>query len=504
VVRFGVGLVITLFILFSLERTLLNVSTFKQEESWVNTGLKIQDIANFYQNFNCKSTQKTYLACINSLQEMANYLDMDLNWSESKGLALEKAKPAANKSEKARLSPWIAYFEPSKLLKMNFESVWLQLSSKIKSHQYSPFIVGLGINSYLSVHRDPHSYIMPREYFEKVVANSQPKINSYGFNLGKTESEFVFARVYPGSLFDKLGVSKGDVLLEIDDKPIARMDQDAVSNWLKSKDQHKFKVKMLNKTQTWVLDKKSQVLPSVSLKRLPKSNSKSLHLLSVFKISDGVCELVEKSVKQALKERTSGIILDLRDNSGGSMDEVLCISGLFVGQKKIYDLVYFNKRFRKETFFSDREAEYFGPLVVLVNRSTASSAEILAGVIQHYERGLLVGERTFGKGSFQEGEEWPKNKRLLYFQTKGTFHLPSGRSPQLIGINPDVEVNETIASHSQREEELYLYPIGNREPREKVSKRLASASVCRAGKKEILTADRLLGKALGHIDCLQF
>jgi len=295
------------------------------------------------------------------------------------------------------------------------------------------------------------------------------------------------------------------VILEIDGKDISRMALDAVSDWLKSKDTHKFKVRLSNnKIETWSLDKRSQVLPAVSMKRLPRANNKNLHLISIFKISDGVCEATKGNLRQAIKEKTSGVILDLRDNSGGSMDEILCISGLFVGEKKIYDLVYFNKRFRKETFFSEQVEEYFGPLVVLVNRSTASSAEILAGVIQHYERGLLIGERTFGKGSFQEGEEWPKNNKLLYFQTKGTFHLPSGRSPQLLGITPDVQVTETIASIFQREEELYLYPVGNREVREKVSKRIASVQQCGSSKKEILTADRLLGKALGHIDCIQF
>lgn len=504
-VRFGVGLIAIVLIFISFERQLMNSSTSKQEESWIDTGLKTQDIGNFYQNFNCKSTQKTYLACVNSLFAMANYLDLELKSSDVGGLSLEKRKSVANQSEKVRLVPWLKLFKESKHLVMDFEKVWNELESKIRSHKFAPYIVGLGINSYLSIHRDPHSYLLPREYYEKVVANSNPRVNSYGFNLGKTESEFVFARIYPGSIFDKLGVNKGDVILEIDGKDISHMALEAVSDWLKNKDTHKFKVRLSNnKIETWSLDKRSQVLPAVSMKRLPRANNKNLHLISVFKISDGVCEATKGNLRQAIKEKTSGVILDLRDNSGGSMDEILCISGLFVGEKKIYDLVYFNKRFRKETFFSEQSEEYFGPLVVLVNRSTASSAEILAGVIQHYERGLLIGERTFGKGSFQEGEEWPKNNKLLYFQTKGTFHLPSGRSPQLLGITPDVQVTETIASIFKREEELYLYPVGNREVREKVSKRIASVQQCGSSKKEVLTADRLLGKALGHIDCIQF
>ncbi len=503
-VRVGVGFIFLIFIFASFERQLATVATFKPEEAWVQTGLKTADIHNFYQNFNCKSTQKTYLACVNSLQAMANYLDQSLKYSATEGLHLKAEKVPHIQNEQKRLAEWIVHFKNSKHLRMDFEKIWIQIAEKINSHQYPTYVIGLGINNYLSLHRDPHSYLVPRDYYEKIVANSRPRLNSYGFNLGKTDSEFVFARIYTGSIFDKLGVSKGDALVEIDGKMIAKMEIDDVSDWLRSKEQHQFKVRIGKKTHVWLVDKKNQVLPSVAMKKLSRSSGKSLHLISVYKVSEGVCDTVQASLKQALTEKTGGVVLDLRDNSGGSMDEVLCISGLFVGDRKIYDLVYFNKRFRKETFFSGIDATYFGPLVVLVNRSTASSAEILAGVIQHYGRGLLVGERTFGKGSFQEGEEWPKNKKLLYFQTQGTFHLPSGKSPQLVGITPDIEITENIASSFQREEDLYIYPIRNREAPAKGSKRLVTSRECRLGKKDILTADRLLGKALGQMDCIQF
>lgn len=504
-VRFGVGLIVVTVIFLSLERQMTTVTTFKQEESWIGTGLKTQDIAGFYQNFSCKNTQKNYLACVNSLESMASYLDMELSWSADTGLQLRASKVVdGGENQKTRLSSWLSHFKQNKHLSMNFEGIWRQIEKRISAHRYSSYIVGIGINDYLSVSRDPHSYILPKEYYEKVVANSQPRISSYGFAVGKIDADIVFARVYPESLFDKLGVAKGDVLLELDGKSIKNMSVESVSDLLRRKDQHKFKVKSQGKISVWNLSKKDQVLPSVSMKRLPRENDRVLHLISVFKISEGVCKAVEKNLQQVNREKSGGVILDLRDNSGGSMDEVLCISGLFVGDKKIYDLVYFNKRFRSESFYSGREAEYMGPLVVLVNRSTASSAEILSGVIQHYGRGMLVGERTFGKGSFQEGEVWAKNKNMLYFQTKGTFHLPSGQSPQLLGITPDIEIAETIASASRREEDLYLYPVGNGQLREKVSKRVASVRECRAVPKEVLTADRLLGKALVQIDCIQF
>jgi carboxyl-terminal processing protease len=89
----------------------------------------------------------------------------------------------------------------------------------------------------------------------------------------------------------------------------------------------------------------------------------------------------------------------------------------------------------------------------LVNRGTASAAEIVAGVLREYNRALLIGEKTFGKGSFQEGDIWKLNPKLALFETKGFYYLPSGFSPQKMGLSPDLSVES--ANSGSREEGQY-------------------------------------------------
>jgi carboxyl-terminal processing protease len=111
-----------------------------------------------------------------------------------------------------------------------------------------------------------------------------------------------------------------------------------------------------------------------------------------------------------------------------------------------------------EISYSQEEQAYRGPMAVLINSGSASAAEIVAGALQDYKRAMLVGERTFGKGSFQEGEIWSKNDKIAIFETKGFYYLPSGQTPQMRGLEPDVNV-AFKDRFALREEDQFLNPL---------------------------------------------
>ncbi|MCB0371322.1 MAG: hypothetical protein KDD45_18370, partial [Bdellovibrionales bacterium] len=127
--------------------------------------------------------------------------------------------------------------------------------------------------------------------------------------------------------------------------------------------------------------------------------------------------------------------------------------------------------------------------------------------------GVLIGERTFGKGSFQEGEVWMKNDKVLFFQTKGLFTLPSGRSPQLIGISPDISI-DSFEMAAGREEDLYYSPLKNNTVIDDLAFRTTelkflSSTLRNTEKKESceklmkssITEDPQLGKAQSQLAC---
>ncbi len=148
-----------------------------------------------------------------------------------------------------------------------------------------------------------------------------------------------------------------------------------------------------------------------------------------------VAKDVEKLLNQLNKEKIDGLIIDLRGNGGGSLSEAETLTGLFI---KSGPVVQIKTKYRVLRHFdNNKTTAYRGPLVVMVNRMSASASEIFAGAIQDYHRGLIVGTQTFGKGTVQTLTPLAKGKLKL---TTAKFYRISGESTQKNGILPDIEL----------------------------------------------------------------
>ena len=143
---------------------------------------------------------------------------------------------------------------------------------------------------------------------------------------------------------------------------------------------------------------------------------------------------VEKLIVELKKENIDGLIIDLRDNGGGSLREASQLTGLFL---KSGPTVQIKTKYRITRLFDDDPAiTYSGPLIVLINRMSASASEIFAGAIKDYHRGVIVGTRSFGKGTVQELQPLGKGKLKI---TSAKFYRISGESTQNLGIIPDLK-----------------------------------------------------------------
>lgn len=143
---------------------------------------------------------------------------------------------------------------------------------------------------------------------------------------------------------------------------------------------------------------------------------------------------VQKLLVELKQEKIDGLIIDLRDNGGGSLREANHLTGLFL---KSGPTVQIKTKYRTTRLYdNDKSIEYKGPLIVLINRMSASASEIFAGAIKDYHRGLIVGTRSFGKGTVQEMQPLGKGKLKL---TTAKFYRISGKSTQNLGIVPDLK-----------------------------------------------------------------
>ncbi|MWP60849.1 carboxy terminal-processing peptidase [Gilliamella sp. Pas-s25] len=164
----------------------------------------------------------------------------------------------------------------------------------------------------------------------------------------------------------------------------------------------------------------------------------------------GLTEKVQSLLSKANKENLQGLVIDLRDNGGGSLAEVITLTGLFIDSGPV---VQVRDNLQKVITYDDKNKgiEYTGPLVVMINRYSASASEIFSAAMQDYGRALIVGETTYGKGTVQTSRNisypvdarlhpnWPELGGAQYTIQK--FYRINGGSTQLKGVEPDIEMN---------------------------------------------------------------
>jgi carboxyl-terminal processing protease len=171
-------------------------------------------------------------------------------------------------------------------------------------------------------------------------------------------------------------------------------------------------------------------------------------------VSDGLREDLEQTLASEAAG-SSALLLDLRGNGGGSLDAAVESLGLFVPGARLFSLVH--RGFVTEVLRAPRDAPaYAGPVAALVDGDTASAAEMLAGALQAYERGAVIGARTFGKGCVQEYFDDVAPSGVLRMTTL-QFVMPNGRPLQQIGLTPDLTL--PLAPPLEREAQITRQPI---------------------------------------------
>jgi carboxyl-terminal processing protease len=430
------------------------------EQYWAATGLTSISLEKLIEDQKCSSSERYYLACVNAISSMASRFNLVLTKrgelvSESQRFNL------IGGSERAQLEPWRQFYleSPREASQIAFLKLWRTIETEYLKKNQKELIIGVGLNGFISVYQDPHTYIIPVDQFNEVISRADNRSSSLGLQLGNLNGSYVVKKLTPGSPAEKAGIRRGDVLLSVNGRTVESLTLFRVSEKLKGDvgDLTKILVQRDDQRISFELRRAEITVATVSTRLI--EGIKRLGIISINKFAKGACDKVKVSLETLKKAQVRGLLLDLRDNPGGQLEEASCVASLFVGpDNKIFEIRYLDASRTPEVYLGEEERIYDGPLAVLINSYSASAAEIVAGALQDLQRAIIVGETSFGKGSFQEGNFWSDNKKLALFETKGFFYLPSGRSPQLVGLNPDVPVKmDNFGSH--RESEQYMNPM---------------------------------------------
>ncbi|MGH8895072.1 MAG: S41 family peptidase, partial [Actinomycetes bacterium] len=241
--------------------------------------------------------------------------------------------------------------------------------------------------------------------------------------------------VQPGSPAERAGVRTGDVLLRVGSRDVTASDVPTVAGLLRGPADSTVRVAVRrgSATRTVTLTRATFTTADVSVQRLRGNIAR----LTVTAFSRGVGADVARALDAGRHEEPAGgVILDLRDNPGGLLDEAVSVASAFLDGGPV---VSYERRGRpEETLDAFAGGDVATPLVVLVDASTASAAEVVAAALQDRNRAVVVGTRTYGKGSVQEPSTLSDGSALEL--TVGRYLTPAGRSLDGVGVEPDVVV----------------------------------------------------------------
>jgi len=330
--------------------------------------------------------------------------------------------------------------------------------------RYFSYAVASAVNSYLSIKLDPHSYIMPLKYFDEVVSRSDVRQNLFGLLVRRNqEMEWIITRVSPGSSAEKHGLLPGDKILELQDQKIEFLSPKNISDYLNLKSNLNLVVERLDaqfRKKLFRIQLQPTHFNVVNVRWDWANQEKKVGVIRIDKFSRNTCDEFKNALKLLIAEDMRGLIIDLRDNPGGSVDEASCVMDTLVPKGQVLFYTYDQKKKLIEKYESRFPSLFEGGVAVLVNQGSASASEILAGGLQSLNRAKIVGQKSFGKGTYQDGVILDFMPSVAYFETRGYYFFIDGSTAQLTGVTPDLEV-PTLPRLSSllREKDLYLYPL---------------------------------------------
>ncbi|WP_367747986.1 S41 family peptidase [Helicobacter pylori] len=284
---------------------------------------------------------------------------------------------------------------------------------------------------------DAHSAYLNEKKFKEFQAQTEGEFGGLGITVGMRDGVLTVIAPLEGTPAYKAGVKSGDNILKINNESTLSMSIDDAINLMRGKPKTPIQITIVRKNEpkplVFNIIRDIIKLPSVYVKKIKETPYLYVRV-------SGFDKNVTKSVLEGLKAnpKAKGIVLDLRGNPGGLLNQAVGLSNLFIKEGVLVSQKGKNKEENLEYKANGRAPYTNLPIAVLVNGGSASASEIVAGALQDHKRAVIIGEKTFGKGSVQM--LLPVNKDEAIKITTARYYLPSGRTIQAKGITPDIVI----------------------------------------------------------------
>lgn len=340
---------------------------------------------------------------------------------------------------------------------------------------------------------DAHSTYMDKKYFKEMQIQTDGEFGGLGITVGMRDGALTVISPIDGTPAYEAGVKSEDIILKIDDKSTLNMTLDEAVGLMRGKPKTEISLTVVRKSENKPLTIKI-VRDIIKIQSVYSKNiGKDILYLRITsfdkKVTDGLIDAIKEN------KNARGIVLDLRNNPGGLLTQAIGVTDLFVDKGVIVSQK--GRDAQSEEVFNATYSKTITrvPLVVLVNGGSASASEIVSGALQDHKRAVIVGQKTFGKGSVQVVLPITADKSEGIKLTIAKYYLPSGRTIQATGITPDViaypgeAVKAPEADFSIKEKDLKKHLEGELE---KVDGKKVKKEVKSKDENKIITNEELL------------
>jgi len=293
---------------------------------------------------------------------------------------------------------------------------------------------------------DPHSAYFTKSEYQQLLTDTNGEFSGLGIEVIMDNSLIKVVSPIDDTPAYKAGIKAGDYISYINDKSVIGMSLNDAINMMRgkdSKDRGVVKLTILRSGEKEPLEFKIKrdVIKTESVKGRAEGNIVYLRISSFTNQTyPSLIKEFNRVENQIKKDNVKGLVLDLRNNPGGLLDSSVLVSDLFLDKGKEIVSIKGKNDVLLQKYISKNNQDLIPnlPMVVLVNEGSASASEIVAGALQDNKRAIIVGTRSFGKGSVQS--IIPLNNGGAIKLTIARYYTPSGKSIQAEGIKPDIEV----------------------------------------------------------------
>ncbi len=285
---------------------------------------------------------------------------------------------------------------------------------------------------------DAHSSYLNKKRYKGLQQSTKGEFGGLGIVVGMRDGALTVISPIDDTPAKKAGIESSDIILKIDNKSTIGIKLEEAVSLMRGKPGTDIELTIVRKGERKpILIPITRDIIKVKSVFAKKIQDHDMLYLRISSFDSKVASSLAQKFNQHKDHK--GIVLDLRDNPGGLLSQSIDVVDMFVDKGIIVSQKSRDKRDNKTYKASKRTTKTHKPMVVLINGGSASASEIVAGALQDHKRAIIIGEKTFGKGSVQQILPITKSGDEAVKITISRYYLPSGRTIQAVGVSPDIE-----------------------------------------------------------------